>query len=491
MKNIRWVLSGFLLGLVLAIAPSCGPTGSDKCGPRNCQGCCTADNRCDPGNVSTSCGFNGGLCAPCLGNSICQGGICTNISGPSKDGGTNNQNDAGMNMNDGGTCSGCLRNGQCITTIDNLNCGANGGLCDTCTGSETCNVAQGVCQDPSCNGCVSSSGCIALSSQSNSQCGANGAACVACGANQTCVNGVCQNNQTGCNSTNCANGCCTSTGTCVPGTTNTSCGAGGNFCTSCAGGQTCTATTGGGQCQTTMTAGTYGSACTTASNCSGIGAGAICRTQTSSGNATYQGGYCTKTCASSTDCGSTAFCLNLGVYGESAICAASCSASNPCRTPGYACYDLGNGQGACWISPTPAPDAGPAAPANLIGSACSSNATCQASGSFPAGECITSTTADGGASGFTSGYCTAECSASPTLCGSTGLCINFTNFSLCTDLCTSGGAGQSNCRPGYVCEQYGFADGGTSTDGFCWPSCNAAGWGCPSGQTCNTLGYCQ
>lgn len=490
MKNFRWVTAGFALGLLIALGPSCGPGNNKKCDITTCSGCCTADGTCEQGTQPTACGVNAALCAVCTGTEFCQGGFCTPLStGTGKDGGNNNNNSDGGNNVDGGTgdggtaacdstnCSdGCCVGDVCRRGADNnnLTCGTGGQACQQCTGSLTCQ--SGVCKDTTCSGCISGSSC--LTGTTTAACGTGGVQCVACQSGQTCTNGVCTGGNTTCNSTNCS-GCCLNN-VCQTGTTTSACGVGGATCQTCSSNQTCTS----GACQTTTTV-TYGSPCTSNTQCSALGTGAVCKLTTSSGNATYSGGYCTKPCAMSSDCGGTAFCYDLSFYGEAGgYCFDGCSSADPCRS-GYQCYNFSNP--ACWISPLPQP---PVAPSGLIGSACATDSACQNNGQYPAGGCIAETGSNG-ATGFTSGYCTATCSASLATCGTTGECITFGEMdpiNLCTDRCSAPGTGQSDCRPGYVCEPANLADGGTI--GFCWPNChNVSGW-CGA-QTCQANGYCQ
>jgi len=64
--------------------------------------------------------------------------------------------------------------------------------------------------------------------------------------------------------------------------------------------------------------------------------------------------------------------------------------------------------------------------------------------------------------------------------------------SACFKMCQTSGAGQSTCRQGFVCQAYQLADGGRSADGVCDPACNVPGASaCPTGTTCNTMGYCM
>lgn len=389
---------------------------------------------------------------------------------------------------DGGSCNaascpnGCCAGGVCQQSSVN-SCGTGGSACSVCTGNQTCTA--GACVDPACEGCINGAGnCVPPSQQTAAQCGASGTSCVGCASGQACVNGICQGSAT-CSPQTCS-GCCNSAGQCVGGGSTTACGIGGNTCVSCPSGQSCN----GGACQSTTT-GSLGAPCTTNSQCAGLGSGAICRMTTSSGNATYSGGYCTRECTAHADCG-TGYCAGFGNYGEDPLlCYNSCIPSdtqNPCRS-GYACYDIGQSgtpMNLCWISPPPSVT-------TPVGLACSTHPDCQNGGSFPAGGCIPALNPDGGSSGWTDGYCTAECSQDPALCGGNAICLGFSaSDSFCMDKCAAPNAGRSDCRTGYVCQGYllSLSDGGTmpSTDGFCYPSCQNRG--CPQGSSCSSSGYC-
>lgn len=374
-------------------------------------------------------------------------------------------------------------------------------LTPSCSGSaEQCSAAN-------CNGCCNGDQCVTVDQQNVSTCGASGVACAACGANQVCLAGVCETTSpqqdagtdggSSCNATTCPNGCCANVGgasACFLGTSATYCGTGGEACSSCAGtGKVCTKLgTAGGACTLPPDAGqpNTGTACTGDTDCTGSN---TCRTATSSGANQYTGGYCTHECSQNSPCASDSLCVGVTAYGESAVCLKLCQGAADCRTPGYNCYTVGD-QGVCWLDPLPPVDAGPAAPDDLIGSACAANADCQADGGWEPGGCILPTEADGGPSGFPDGYCTADCSIVD--CGDTAMCINFgddgtgNNLLLCTDRCPNGGNGQDDCRPGYVCQSFIFPDGGVSTDGICWQSCKSPGAECAQG-TCNAQGYCE
>lgn len=265
-------------------------------------------------------------------------------------------------------------------------------------------------------------------------------------------------------------GCRLPNGSCVPSQTsanNTSnCGLGGVACMACAVGELCM----NGTCVTAPALKRVGDSCFNDPECqASLGAAAICKRFTTSGNGAYSNGYCTLPCsASSCPTGST--CVGLDpAYGEGdTICWDNCSGSDPCRT-GYACYGLSMGS-ACWISPLPPLDAGP--PADKVGIACTSTSQC-INPPTSGGTCLTTEY------GFTwtGGYCSRTSCLSNEACSADGgaMCLGFTAMDYaCMRRCLdSRDGGQSNCRPGYRCNQYftGLPDGGStpSIDGFCAP----------------------
>ncbi|MBL8951856.1 MAG: hypothetical protein JNK82_13825 [Myxococcaceae bacterium] len=84
------------------------------------------------------------------------------------------------------------------------------------------------------------------------------------------------------------------------------------------------------------------------------------------------------------------------------------------------------------------------------------------------------------------GYCSASCLLTDTQCGdlfNPGYC---TSQFTCLARCTAVGAGQSTCRPDYVC--INGASSGMAQQGVCVPRCQATG--CSAGFTCQASGYC-
>ncbi len=508
MSSLRWAIPGFVLGLVVAIGPACGPIGGEKCDARSCQGCCTTDGRCELGTQANACGVGASACQTCGPNDHCSGGICTPLIFGGNDGGNTGTDagtgDGGMNedggmgdggMGDGGvtcgpgTCSTCCINGQCVAQVNNLTCGQGGNACQTCTGSQTC--TNGSCISTSCSGCVTGAGtCLTTSQQSASQCGTGGTTCTACPSGATCQNGTCVGGTT-CNAQSCPNGCC-SGNTCLPGTSQANCGAGGAACGSCSGSQTCQSTGNGGVCQTTTTNAAIGSPCTSNTQCSSLGSGAYCKQSTSANNATYPGGYCTKSCTKATQasaCGGNALCVegDFTEWGESdSFCLTQdCNLCSQ-RGAGYQCYGTSPSQ-FCWLSPAPTPNP----PTGVVGNSCSTDTTCQAGVSYPAGFCVTQ---------WTGGYCIGDCSATG-VCANDAVCLLLDegdtmnpndDFFGCLKSCTTPGLSKGTCsRSGYTCRALFDANGTPLSEGVCLGHCTGTA-NCPTSfPTCNTsTGFC-
>jgi hypothetical protein len=235
MTTLKWAIAGFVLGLILILAPACGGA---KCGPATCSGCCTAQGRCDDGTQTNACGLNGGACATCSGADQCSGGFCTPITG---------QNTCSAN-----TCAnGCCQNNQCITSQSATACGSGGASCQSCPSGDSCVSGQcttpgGTCDASTCpNGCCQNNTC--QTGNTLGACGTGGTACAACASNQTCTSGQCAGG-TGCTPSSCPAGCCQNNA-CQPGNTQQACGTSGAACSACPTGTSCT----NGTCQPTGT----------------------------------------------------------------------------------------------------------------------------------------------------------------------------------------------------------------------------------------------
>jgi hypothetical protein len=377
------------------------------------------------------------------------------------------------------------------------------------------------CAASNCQGCCDNNGkCVVTASQTNAQCGASGNTCQACGSGQACNPGssggscgACSGSNCGdagsCNSSTCPTGCCAA-GQCITSLalSNAECGQGGQSCQACLSGTSCQFTSTGGTCTSSPDSGTteVGAPCKTNADCSGLGAGGTCLLQTSSG-AVYVNGYCTLDCTVA-NCPGQSQCVGVGnppQFGENtfqAFCWPPCTASQPCREPGYGCYGLTQADGGpaptggCWLDP--------AAPAGVVGHSCSLDTDCytNAGPSQLPGACITQVTdagCDGGApfcqTGWTGGYCIADCSNWRTVnqttgneyCGDGGVCLTFTGgAALCFETCVNPGV-QDVCRAGYICNSIPSSFGFT---GRCFPDCRNPGFACGTGTSCDA-GLCQ
>lgn len=240
----------------------------------------------------------------------------------------------------------------------------------------------------------------------------------------------------------------------------------------CASATDCNGVCGNGLC--TVPSG-VGGPCSSSAECQ---TGMTCRLTLATGGATYPGGYCTLIgCSDSTRCPSGSLCLGMGAeIGEpTPFCARTCTSNSECRM-GYGCVQFFGAPypGVCFISPLPSPDAGP--PSNKVGSSCIDATQC--TNPPTDGFCLSATLPDGGATGFTGGYCSAYC-ISDAHCASDGgaFCAGIQPDSTqqsawCIQACTGPGMGQGSCRAGYVCRGYDtfLSDGGfgPSPTGYCW-----------------------
>jgi hypothetical protein len=184
----------------------------------------------------------------------------------------------------------------------------------------------------------------------------------------------------------------------------------------------------------------------------------------------------------------------IGYYGEGDFfCTPTCAApgtQSSCRS-GYACY--GDTSGYCWLDPVPAFDGGGAD--TKVGNACTSDTACQNPPDPTFGYCVAAKNSAMQPTGFTNGYCTADCSLdnTDTFCGPTGACFGFGlddggSFFACLRTCSNPGQGRAS-RTGYSCFTGSEVDGGTI--GYVFPSCDQPGDSCPANYFCNsTTGYC-
>ncbi|MBL8924179.1 MAG: hypothetical protein JNJ54_35325 [Myxococcaceae bacterium] len=74
---MRTLLLAFVIGAVAGFA--CSP--AKRCTPQSCQGCCSANDTCENGDTTTSCGRAGSLCDRCVGSQLCIAGNCEGVTG--------------------------------------------------------------------------------------------------------------------------------------------------------------------------------------------------------------------------------------------------------------------------------------------------------------------------------------------------------------------------------------------------------------------------
>ncbi len=198
---------GAALGLVLAVAPSCG-SSAGSCSPDNCGSGCCSNGLCLAGTALNACGKAGAQCSTCAAGQSCSAGAC---------GSTFTGGGAGGGGGTGGT-------------------GGGGG------GVTTCNATN--CQ----TGCCFRNSCF--TGRAVDACGTAGVECKACAAENVCTTGVCEVKPDAgtvvvdagfvCNAATCATGCCIGNA-CAAGNVVDACGTGGTACNACGTGNLCSA----------------------------------------------------------------------------------------------------------------------------------------------------------------------------------------------------------------------------------------------------------
>ena len=463
MKNMKHLLAGFAIGVVMAVAPSCGT--AKNCSATTCaSGCCDAKGECQLGTSNGACGQLGGTCAVCQIAQACNLGTCSQTTSNGGGNGGGSGGGSGGGVTGGGTGGGVTGGGTGGGVTGGGTGGGvtGGGTGGGVTGGGTGGGVTGGGGGSTCDGCFFQGTCIIrANSNNNTICGEGGVQCATCTGTANCVNYVCTGGTGG--------------------------GTGGGVPTG--GG------TGGGGATGLQP---IGGACATAGNCQ---TGLTCKQTTTRGDATYPGGYCTKACAMQTDCGTGNDCIGgaqsaLQFYGESTgFCVSECLSAGTqsnCRS-GYLCEFNAAGQpGLCWLNPIPPFSGG--GQATNSGNPCTAD-TCQPSNVNPLlSFCFDATMPDGGFSGWTGGNCSADCSYDNvgTFCGPTATCITLGQAPNTSEVCLgtcSGPGTRSTCRAGYSCFGLRAPDGGVSATSICYPDCTITG--CQAG-TCNTTsGQCQ
>ncbi len=496
---------GAVVGMLAAVAPACG-------GPVKCtSGCVDAvSNTCRSGNELSFCGTSGNKCQACGLGQTCNLGTCTfaGQGGGTANGGGTTSNGGGTTNNGGGTTNnggGTTNNGGGTTnngggTTNNGGGTANNGGGTANNGGGTANNGGGTA-DLCSDGCFAGTICLRNGNNTTAgNCGTGGTNCVNCAAvSQTCI---------------------AATHTCSGATTGGGTGSNGGGTGSNGGG---TGSNGGGTGSTGGGTGAVvvGTPCTSSGQCSALGSGAYCKTQTTAqagvypaaSPTPYSSGFCTLPCASGcpggTICAGGASSIPM-LYNETeTFCARSCTTSGStagCVTPNFACYNamtsvFSTPQMACWdgAQTFDPPFTGGGSPTKL-GTACTADTDCANSPDLLLADCFTETGANSQPTGFPGGYCTANSDRAPTneWCGPDAVEIGFqladggTTYR-CTKRCPNPGQGRGTLRSGYTCYKTRAVDGGFNPWGVMYGACDAPGNDCTyaPGSTCNTTnGYC-
>lgn len=140
---------GAALGLVLAVAPSCG-SSTGTCGPDNCASGCCSNNICLSGNISAQCGKGGAQCTTCAVGQSCATGSCgSTFTGGGQGGGGSTGGGSGggggsMACNPSNCQTGCCFRGLCFTGRAVDACGTMGVECKPCPADNVCTT--GACE---------------------------------------------------------------------------------------------------------------------------------------------------------------------------------------------------------------------------------------------------------------------------------------------------------------------------------------------------------
>lgn len=372
----------------------------------------------------------------------------------------------------------------CLSTTALVACGPSGPI-----------ATSGSCNPANCNGCCSAEG-LCQGGSSISACGRNGVTCQACNLSSSCTLGVCVNPQVTGGSGGGAGGAGGVGGSggyggngggsgISGGSSGGVSGSGGN--TGGGGGSGGgSGGSGGGGGTVIVTPVRVGDPCTKSSDCASLGGLAVCKQTTSRGDGVYPGGSCTLPCSTATSftqgtCPADAVCLGTGtsfeLFGEwQSICAPKCSTGSQCRT-GYSCHQ----QTLCWLSATPAIDAG--TPPDKTGFACTTTSDCSGPPHPSLAQCGTN---------ISGGYCTSLCGGPLGGCGSNGRCVWLSKGSACYAACSVPGAGKV-ARPGGGSGSFACFYSASAGAGVAYPACDRPGQNCAwyPGSTCNTTkGYC-
>lgn len=109
MSSLRIGLLGFLLGVVVAVAPSCG---AGACNAMNCStGCCDSMGKCQAGTTPSACGKGGAMCGACAPGQACTLQIC---GGPMGMAGGSAGTGGGFTGTGGGAAGGGAMDAGCM-----------------------------------------------------------------------------------------------------------------------------------------------------------------------------------------------------------------------------------------------------------------------------------------------------------------------------------------------------------------------------------------
>ena len=195
---------GAALGLVVAVAPSCGSSAL-ACDASTCSAGCCANGICLAGTAVNACGKGGSACNTCSTGQSCTAGSCgSTFTGGGQGGGSGG---GGGTMV---TCmmSQCKKDNMCFPGTAADSCGTGGTACAVCTASQECK----------------GNACVAKVVDSGTPVVDSGTPITDAGMNN-------------CSPTTCPAGCCLNN-MCQNGDQNSACGTSGIMCAVCTG-QTC------------------------------------------------------------------------------------------------------------------------------------------------------------------------------------------------------------------------------------------------------------
>jgi len=359
-------------------------------------------------------------------------------------------------------------------------------------------VKEVPCGKWNCPGCCDPTGSC-LPGSTLSTCGVEAAACQTCIGAQSCAQGICRDST--------CLGCIAPDGGCAGGESNLACGSGGTTCAACASParcelKRCYTPDGGGTGGGTGGAGGSGGGTGGASAGGGTGGGGafVCNANT-----------CPNGCCNGNACSTAQTSQRCGLNGVACV---SCTGNQQCTNgrcvqrqsdggvcancagccfqnncfPGNQSFACGAGGIACLIC------------AN--GTVCSGGTCTVSDGGRPIGAACASSTECTATSfsfcmpasaGWSDGYCTQVCTQQGLDPGCNGAFCAPSTFSasalVCLARCRADG-GQGNCRTNYACQPRVAPSG--ATDATCQPRCVAGstGTGCAAGQTCTDGGIC-